>query len=115
VRELAAVIERAAILGAGSHLDVARALGHQPVSPPARPSDPAAAAPPIEAATPIAPLGVAMARHIEEALARCAGRIEGRAGAAALLQINPHTLRARMRKLGVNWQGFRLVAPEGLA
>jgi hypothetical protein len=53
------------------------------------------------------PLGIAMARHIEQALARCGGRIEGPAGAAALLKINPHTLRARMRKLGVDWRGFR--------
>jgi hypothetical protein len=51
-----------------------------------------------------------MARHIEDALAQCGGRIEGPFGAAALLQINPHTLRARMRKLGVDWQGFRLAA-----
>jgi hypothetical protein len=54
-----------------------------------------------------------MARHIEQALARCGGRIEGPLGAAALLKINPHTLRARMRKLGVDWRVFRArtVAP----
>jgi hypothetical protein len=28
-------------------------------------------------------------------------------GAAAILGINPHTLRARMRKLGVEWSRFR--------
>ena len=48
-----------------------------------------------------------MRRHIERALARTRGRIEGRRGAAALLGINPHTLRARMRKLRVDWQKFR--------
>jgi len=45
--------------------------------------------------------------HIEAALRRTTGRIEGRTGAAALLGINPHTLRARMRKLGINWSSFR--------
>jgi len=35
------------------------------------------------------------------------GRIEGKRGAAALLEINPHTLRARMRKLKIQWSDFR--------
>jgi transcriptional regulator with GAF, ATPase, and Fis domain len=48
-----------------------------------------------------------MRRHIETALAATAGRIEGRRGAAKLLEINPHTLRARMRKLKVDWKRFR--------
>ena len=107
VRELAAVIERAAILGGGRRLDVVRALGYRPPAAPARPADGQAADPSPEAAAPFLPLGTAMARHIEGALARCRGRIEGPDGAAALLKINPHTLRARMRKLGVDWQGFR--------
>ena len=54
-----------------------------------------------------ATLDAAMARHIEAALIRTRGRIEGPYGAAALLQINPHTLRARMRKLGLDWRRFR--------
>jgi transcriptional regulator with GAF, ATPase, and Fis domain len=53
------------------------------------------------------PLAAIMARHIEAALIRSRGRIEGSGGAAALLNINPHTLRARMRKLGVDWRRFR--------
>jgi len=48
-----------------------------------------------------------MARHIEAALARTRGRVEGPGGAARLLAINPHTLRARMRKLGVEARRFR--------
>ena len=47
-------------------------------------------------------LDEAMAAHIEAALERTQGRIEGPAGAAQLLDINPHTLRSRMRKLGVD-------------
>jgi transcriptional regulator with GAF, ATPase, and Fis domain len=53
------------------------------------------------------PLDEAMRRHIEAALHQARGRIEGKRGAAALLGINPHTLRARMRKLGVEWSRFR--------
>jgi 3-mercaptopyruvate sulfurtransferase SseA len=49
-----------------------------------------------------------MARHIEKALRATGGRIEGRGGAAALLEINPHTLRARMRKMGIG-DGNRVV------
>jgi transcriptional regulator with GAF, ATPase, and Fis domain len=48
-----------------------------------------------------------MRRHIELALGTTHGRIEGRYGAARLLKINPHTLRARMRKLKIDWRGYR--------
>jgi transcriptional regulator with GAF, ATPase, and Fis domain len=52
-------------------------------------------------------LDAAMKRHIESALRSTKGRIEGAQGAAAILEINPHTLRARMRKLGIDWTQFR--------
>jgi transcriptional regulator with GAF, ATPase, and Fis domain len=48
-----------------------------------------------------------MAAHIERALNATHGRIEGPFGAAKLLGINPHTLRARMRKLGIDWARYR--------
>jgi DNA-binding NtrC family response regulator len=72
------------------------------------PEEPAAqhAAPPA-AAGDIVPLAQAMQQHIERALTATRGRIEGRRGAAALLDINPHTLRARMRKLGIDPNRFR--------
>jgi hypothetical protein len=35
------------------------------------------------------------------------GPIWNARGAAALLRINPHTLRARMRKLRIDWSRFR--------
>jgi transcriptional regulator with GAF, ATPase, and Fis domain len=116
VRELAAVIERAAILGGGLRLDVPRALGASLPSAPAPPTVPAPTRPVgppgyetggAPGSTPFPTLDRAMAIHIEEALARTRGRIEGRWGAAAILGINPHTLRARMRKLGVDWRRFR--------
>lgn len=52
-------------------------------------------------------LDEAMKAHIQRALIATRGRIEGRTGAAAILGINPHTLRARMRKLGLEWSRFR--------
>jgi hydrogenase-4 transcriptional activator len=107
VRELASVIDRAAILGDGKRLEVAKALGvgTAPLAPLAA-SQPAA---PLAASHPpgVLPLDEAMRRHIEAALRAAGGRIEGPQGAAAMLQINPHTLRARMRKLGIDWRRFR--------
>ena len=109
VRELIAVMERAVILGEGRSLEVAKALGVGQGAATSRPLHTASATAltPIAGAGDILPLDLAMARHIEMALARTEGRIEGAGGAARILGINPHTLRARMRKLGVDWQRFR--------
>ncbi len=95
VRELAAVVERAAILGFGIRLEIARALGDDAKAPVERTREPFAT---LEAAT---------RRHIEAALVRTRGRIEGPSGAAALLGLNPHTLRGKMRKLRLDWARFR--------
>jgi transcriptional regulator with GAF, ATPase, and Fis domain len=110
VRELIAVMERAVLLGNGRTLEVATSLGAAPRATPAaaagaRPGAPAPPSPDSEAAP--LDLDAAMARHIEGALAKCWGRVEGPHGAARLLGINPHTLRARMRKLGIDWRSFR--------
>jgi hydrogenase-4 transcriptional activator len=106
IRELATVIDRAAILGDGKCLEVAKALGvtedhavpaienHKPSLPPAPAAD-------------ISSLDDAIRFHIESALRKTNGRIEGPHGAAVLLDVNPHTLRARMRKLGIDWKTFR--------
>jgi transcriptional regulator with GAF, ATPase, and Fis domain len=105
VRELGAVIDRAAILGNGKHLDVAQALGASERPPTAGSTLPAQPSPP--AASEILSLDAAMKKHIENVLTITHGRIEGRRGTAAILKINPHTLRARMRKLGIDWAQFR--------
>jgi transcriptional regulator with GAF, ATPase, and Fis domain len=114
VRELAAVIERAALLGEGRVLAVAAALDAAPPveDPPRAPmllplldAAPASELPPAEAG--IRTLEEVIVEHIERALASVGGRIEGPCGAAELLGINPHTLRARMRKLGIDWARFR--------
>jgi hydrogenase-4 transcriptional activator len=118
IRELGAVIDRAAILGNGERLDVALALGsanavQRPAAPPSTgPTlyevipDPPAARGSAPSAT-VATLAAAMKEHIEKALVATRGRIEGRGGTADLLGINPHTLRARMRKLKIEWSRFR--------
>ena len=118
IRELGAVIDRAAILGGGRFLDVQTALGlgRRHAAPPVPAADvtlyeviPEAAPPeePEPTAGDIIPLAAAMRRHIERALTATRGRIEGKGGAADLLEINPHTLRARMRKLGIDPGRFR--------
>lgn len=110
VRELAAVIDRAAILGNGHRLAIEQALGfHSPASIPRPAQAPIgrSSAPAVATGTDIATLDEIQRRHIEQVLALSHGRIEGQRGAARLLAINPHTLRARMRKLGIDWQRFR--------
>jgi transcriptional regulator with GAF, ATPase, and Fis domain len=107
IRELASVIDRAAILGDGKRLEVATALGSgvpQPKPPEALVAAPSA---PRFGST-FDSLDEAMKKHIESALMLTRGRIEGRRGAAALLKINPHTLRARMRKLKIQWSKYRI-------
>ena len=107
IRELAAVIDRAAILGEGKRLEVAKALGVT-AGMPATTSNGDAHQPQRALHLNRFPtLDEAMKRHIESALALAHGRIEGRRGAATLLKINPHTLRARMRKLDIDWTQFR--------
>ena len=109
VRELAAVIERAAILGGGHRLEIAAALG---VATPAPVGEPPRQREEVRAVGQqrILTMDEAMRRHIESALRVTRGRIEGPFGAAVLLGINPHTLRARMRRLGVRWSEYRVLA-----
>ncbi len=111
IRELGAVIDRAAILGDGKSLEVAKSLGFgitppQPAPPP--PTFYEVTTDDLRTQSPgIATLDNAMRQHIEKALTATRGKIEGRGGAAEILGINPHTLRARMRKLGISWSRFR--------
>ena len=119
VRELSSVIERAVILGNGRSLEIATSLGVGGAPTEASRATPLKAllAQPTHPVTSVtshrqdsaaeASLDSAMIRHIQEALTRCRGRIEGPFGAAQALGINPHTLRSRMRKLGIEWATFR--------
>jgi formate hydrogenlyase transcriptional activator len=103
VRELENVIERAVILSRGIELEIA---------PDALPeiaavalTQPAAPRPAPEEGSPAVPLPQSIDQvernHILEVLMRTNWRIEGAEGAAALLNLNPSTLRSRMKKLGV--------------
>jgi transcriptional regulator with GAF, ATPase, and Fis domain len=106
IRELGAVIDRAAILGEGRRLEIVAALGfgaEMTGRSPGVPQLPASAS----SANGVASLDDAIASHITAALEKSRGRIEGNRGAAAMLKINPHTLRAKMRKLGIDWSKFR--------
>jgi hydrogenase-4 transcriptional activator len=112
IRELASVIDRAAILGDGTTLEISKALGlptrhRAPAASPAAPRTSGAAEPTPGAEKAIDPLSAVLRRHIKAALTATKGRVEGPFGAARILEINPHTLRAKMRKLGIDWRRFR--------
>jgi len=107
VRELAAVIDRAAILGHGVTLEIEKSLG--PAEAPevvAAERDPAATDAEAHALK-MVPLDEAVRNHIQAALVKTNGRISGATGAAALLKVNPSTLRARIRKLKIDPAAFR--------
>ena len=107
IRELGTVIDRAAILGDGKSLEVSTALGVLPSE--LRSMTTATAMPHRTTPAPqeITSLDEALRQHIGLALRATQGRIEGPKGAAQLLQINPHTLRAKMRKLKLDWSHYR--------
>ena len=102
VREMSTVMERAAILGQGERLAIRAALG---IAPPAARVETAGGQSPAQAS--IASLDQALRAHIETALRTTRGRVAGEHGAAALLSVNPNTLRARMRKLGITPREFK--------
>ncbi len=102
VRELEHVIERAVILSPGPELRSVPDL--ETASPPSVKVQPA---PPVSAASTThhggqaLPLEDVERRHIISVLKQSAWRIEGPGGAARLLDLNPSTLRSRMKKLGI--------------
>lgn len=100
VRELAAVLERAAILGGGRRLEIAAAVGDEPALERRELTRRAES-------ERFPTLAEATRAHIARALEQTHGRIEGPGGAAALLDVNPHTLRGKMRKLDVDWRAYR--------
>ena len=108
VRELGAIMDRAAILGNGRRLEVAKALGATPqVAATPAGVDGAAVTQSRPAAPAVGTLEDAIRARIQTALAHSAGRVEGSRGAAAILQVHPSTLRARMRKLGIDPHRFK--------
>lgn len=130
-RELAAVIERAAIIGNGRRLAVPAALGmslatrtggettraqtaaaaaaRTTATPTSLAHADASAAPsvPSSNARRWGSLDDAIVDKIHDALRRTGGTVEGRHGAAAILGVNPSTLRSRMKKLSIRWEDYR--------
>jgi formate hydrogenlyase transcriptional activator len=111
VRELENVIERAVILSPGHELQVASEvlLETTPVvsvTPAAAvaPAPPAGIAPtPISTESPPGPVSLeeVARRHIISVLQQTQWRIEGPQGAARVLNMQPSTLRSRLKKLGI--------------
>jgi transcriptional regulator with GAF, ATPase, and Fis domain len=92
VRELENAVERAAILSRGPLLDALE------------PFAAAGASPRAEAPAAVAPAGTledVERAYIRRVLGETRWAIEGKQGAAAVLGLNPSTLRGRMRKLGI--------------
>jgi hydrogenase-4 transcriptional activator len=106
IRELGAVIDRAAILGEGRRLEIVAALGFGAETA-ARAVGRLSTADILPATNGVGSLDEAVTTHIMAVLKKTRGRVEGKRGAAALLEVNPHTLRAKMRKLGIDWAKFR--------
>jgi len=95
VRELENLIERAVILSTGPALSLDARLLMTATTPSPESRGP------TEAARPLASLEEVERRHIEAALTKAHGVIEGPRGAARLLSLNPSTVRSRMKKLGI--------------
>jgi formate hydrogenlyase transcriptional activator len=105
VRELENVIERAVILSRGPDLQIAAEmlLETAPAAPLAQ-TTPAQTAPLPAHAGPAAgavSLEDVERSHIVTVLAQTKWRIEGPQGAARVLNMNPSTLRSRIKKLGI--------------
>jgi len=92
VRELENAVERALIVGQGKPLTFPGLSGRPEARPPAGPIGPGGE---------ILTLDAVAASHIRRVLEMTSGRVEGQAGAARLLKVNPSTLRKRMKKLGI--------------
>ncbi|HJU68287.1 MAG TPA: sigma 54-interacting transcriptional regulator [Gemmatimonadaceae bacterium] len=90
IRELQNVLERACVLARGPEVELASPLR----SPPAASTTSAP-----DAGIPT--LADYERAQIRRALAAVNGRVHGPSGAAALLGVNPSTLRSRMQKLGI--------------
>ena len=97
VRELINVIDRAVIVSDGSELKLAETV-ESPLREVGQTQRPVG---PHDASYIRYQAEVALKEQILSALSRTGWRVEGSHGAAAILGINPSTLRTRMKKLGI--------------
>jgi transcriptional regulator of acetoin/glycerol metabolism len=58
------------------------------------------------------PLKQMEAQHIIKALSRCRGKVSGKGGAAALLEVKPTTLYSKMKRLGIERDAYRIKKSE---
>jgi transcriptional regulator with GAF, ATPase, and Fis domain len=98
VRELENAVERALIVSKGQPLDFADLTGAGHAT---RGGRAAVGAPPATRDAQLLRLDDVVSSHIRRVLGLAGGKVEGEGGAAALLDVNPSTLRKRMRKLGI--------------
>jgi PAS domain S-box-containing protein len=96
VRELENVIERAVILSAGASLDLSGEI-----LPGVEPGAGSAVQRPDPRGDGTRSLEQVERDHIVTTLKQTGWRIDGPQGAARLLELNPNTLRSRMKKLGI--------------
>jgi len=107
IRELQNVIERAVVLTSGSILFVDDGAlpkeSARPATPPTFPTLPQAQSPQTTppAASEPGSLEDVEREHIIAVLKQTNWRVEGRNGAARILNLQPSTLRSRMQKLGI--------------
>ena len=108
IRELQNIIERAVVLSTSSNLALSNDL--QSAASPVVESGPSSLSRPapladVRSASSSSPpdrsLEEVERRHIESVLTQTNWMIEGERGAAQLLNLNPSTLRSRMKKLGI--------------
>ena len=93
IRELQNVLERACVLSSGPTVSVDDLVAPRAVAPAATAGEPDPG--------PIVTLAENERLHIRRALTMASGKVHGPGGAAAILGINPSTLRSRMEKLGI--------------
>lgn len=101
IREFASVIDRATILGNGKKLEIAQALGLSNIQQTTLISKNK------NGTEEILTLDEYNKKYIEYVLQKTNGKIDGKDGCAELLGVNPNTLRARMRKLGIDFKSFK--------
>jgi transcriptional regulator with GAF, ATPase, and Fis domain len=108
IRELQHLVERAVLISEGEVLEISlpeysapvHLPGHSTPNPPPAPATPAPA--PKETPAEFMSLRENERTHIESVLRHTHGRISGTKGAARILDVNPSTLRSRMKKLGIS-------------
>ena len=92
VRELQNIVERALLVSKGDYLHFPTLTGNH--------ADDVSSLD-IQGSTGNLSLDAMMKKHIRSVLNQVGGKIDGLGGAAEILQMNPSTLRFRMKKLGI--------------